>query len=182
LVPVARQGNSNLEPNPRKRKPTMSNGSTSMMNEPLGELCTDESGTTMDKDTTTLSKKSPSTRLSPPKRKVRRQSAGSTHETTLHKKKKPRFQSLSPRRRSPRKSTVQFSPNLKIYKADDYDRTQPELNVFDCDGCSQKILQERYTCTQCDYDLCATCAPMLIQKHKHDAKSFRLIPPDEEDN
>jgi hypothetical protein len=137
----------------------------------------------MDKDTTTRSNKSTPTTQSQPKRKARRQSTGSTHETTLHKKKKPHFQSLSPtRRRSPRKSTVQFSPNLKIYKADDYDRTQPELNVFDCDGCSQKILQERHTCTQCDYDLCATCAPLLIQKHEHDAKSFRLIPPDEEDD
>ena len=75
-----------------------------------------------------------------------------------------------------RNKRVRFSPKKKTHRADDYDRTPPELDVFDCDGCGIIIIGNRHHCKLCDFDLCSTCVPQV--QHEHD--EFEVITEEED--
>jgi hypothetical protein len=97
------------------------------------------------------------------------------------------------------RSVVRFSPKKKnlIYLADDYDRKPIELDVYECDQCSIKIIfGERYHCKEYDYDLCHECGKIKIQTttktktetetkttkaHEHEHSNWEIIPPDDDD-
>ena len=110
--------------------------------------------------------------------------------STTQQRKPKRQKRKEPKKstsRSPRKSkrVVKFSTpeTSQVFLAMWYDRTPPELEVFDCDGCAMKILGERHHCTQCgDFDLCHECAPKLVPSHQHPKGSFEIIPPDQDDD
>ena len=90
------------------------------------------------------------------------------------------------------RSVVRFSPKKKniIYLADDYDRTPIELDVYECDECSIKIIfGERYHCKECDYDLCHECGKIQLQTktettktHEHEHSNWEIIPPDDDND
>ena len=104
------------------------------------------------------------------------------------------------------RSVVRFSPKKKniIYLADDYDRKPIELDVYECDGCSIKIIfGERYHCKECDYDLCHECGKIQLQTktktktktkteieielertktHEHEHSNWEIIPPDDDND
>jgi hypothetical protein len=90
------------------------------------------------------------------------------------KRARPSLTTTGTPRQKKKQNSVRFSPKKKSYLADDYDRTPPELDVFDCDGCAIKILGDRHHCQQCDFDLCPNCAPKVKMQHEHD--EFEIIP------
>ena len=91
---------------------------------------------------------------------------------------------------------VRFSPKKQntINFADDYDRKPIELDVYECDECSIKIiLGERYHCKECDYDLCHECGKIQLQTktktgiertktHEHEHSNWEIIPPDDDND
>ena len=66
--------------------------------------------------------------------------------------------------------------------ADEYDRTPPPLDVYDCDGCSVKILGARYHCKYCDdFDLCQDCA-IGNNKISHMHSEYEIILEDDDED
>jgi len=71
------------------------------------------------------------------------------------------------------KKTLSFSPKKQntIHLVDYYDRKSPELDVYDCDECSGKIVYgNRYHCKEfdCDYDLCHECFIIVANNNDND--------------
>lgn len=55
--------------------------------------------------------------------------------------------------------------------------------MFQCDGCNQYILQNRFHCKLCeDYDLCKTCVESnTANEHEHEDFEVILADKEEED-
>ena len=77
---------------------------------------------------------------------------------------------------------MRFSPKKETYIADNYDRTPPPLDVYDCDGCGMKILEERYHCKLCDdFDICKDCATGSNEKVNHIHNAYDVVIPSDDD-
>lgn len=88
-----------------------------------------------------------------------------------------------PTRKKRRRVRISPKSQNQVFFADSYDRTPPEIDVFNCDICQKYILQERYHCNICeDYDLCKGCATGEDKKHEHDDFEVILPPSEEEDD